>query len=117
MTLPTPLVLRELKKEFGSVAALRNVTFSVERGEVFGYLGPNGAGKTTTLRIVLGLVRPSGGDALIFGKATADAASRNDIGFLPGDLRLYTDMTGLATLDFFARFRPSTPPVLRASLI
>ena len=114
---PKPLELLDLKKQFGTVAALRGVSFSVERGEVFGYLGPNGAGKTTTLRIVLGLMQPSGGDALIFGKKTSDAASRNDVGFLPGDLRLYADMTGTETLDFFARFRPSAPPILRDSLI
>src|SRR5262245_25950277 len=112
-----PLELRHLKKEFGTVAALQGVSFSVEGGEVFGYLGPNGAGKTTTLRIVLGLVRPSGGDALIFGKSPSVAAGRNDIGFLPGDLRLYGNMTVLAILDFFARFRRGAPPVLRDSLI
>ena len=111
------LELRGLKKDFGPVAALRGVSFSVEPGEVFGYLGPNGAGKTTTLRIVLGLVRPSAGDVRIFGKAPSAAASRNDIGFLPGDLRLYGDMTGIAMLDFFARFRPWAPPVLRDSLM
>ena len=112
----TPLQLRGLKKDFGIVKALRGVSFSVEQGEVFGYLGPNGAGKTTTLRMVLGLVRPSGGDILIFGKPATDAASRNAIGFVPGDLRLYADMTAIATLDFFARFRPARP-VLRDRLI
>src|SRR5215813_10293491 len=112
-----PLELRHLKKEFGTVAALQGVSFSVERGEVFGYLGPNGAGKTTTLRIVLGLVRPSGGNAFIFGKSPSVASGRNDIGFLPGDLRLYGNMTVLAILDFFARFRWGAPPVLRDSLI
>ena len=112
-----PLQLCDVKKEFGTVSALRGVSFSVEQGEVFGYLGPNGAGKTTTLRIVLGLVRPSGGDVLIFGRTASDAATRNDMGFLPGDLRLYGDMTAIATLDFFARFRPSAPPALRDSLI
>jgi ABC-2 type transport system ATP-binding protein len=112
-----PLELKNVKKEFGKVAALRGISFSVECGEVFGYLGPNGAGKTTTLRIVLGLVHPSAGDVLVFGKPPSGAAARADIGFLPGDLRLYADMTGMATLDFFARFRPSAPPVLRDSLI
>jgi ABC-2 type transport system ATP-binding protein len=117
MSSPKPLELRDVKKQFGTVTALRNVNFTVERGEVFGYLGPNGAGKTTTLRIVLGLVRPSGGTVRLFGKEAADTQSRNHIGFLPGDLHLYNDMTGIATLDFFARFRPAAPPVLRDSLI
>jgi ABC-2 type transport system ATP-binding protein len=115
--MPKPLELLNLKKDFGNVAALRGVSLSVEPGEVFGYLGPNGAGKTTTLRAVLGLVRPSAGEVRIFGKGATDAASRNDIGFLPGDLRLYGDMTGSATLDFFARFRRLAPPVLREKLI
>ena len=114
---PKPLEVRDLRKQFGSVAALRGVGFDVERGEVFGYLGPNGAGKTTTLRIALGLVRPTSGAAFVFGRAPTEAASRNDIGFLPGDLRLYGDMTAIAALDFFARFRPSAPPVLRDSLM
>jgi ABC-2 type transport system ATP-binding protein len=112
-----PLQLRNVQKEFGRVTALRGVSFSIEPGEIFGYLGPNGAGKTTTLRIILGLVRPTGGDVLIFGNAASDAAARNDIGFVPGDLRLYGDMTAIATLEFFARFRPSAPPVLRDLLI
>ena len=111
------LDIRDLKKEFGAVKALRGVTFSVEPGEVFGYLGPNGAGKTTTLRIVLGLVRQTAGAASIFGIDSSSPASRADIGFLPGDLRLYGDMTAAATLDFFARFRPAKPPALRATLI
>ena len=109
--------VRDLSKQFGAVSALRGVSFSVSAGEVFGYLGPNGAGKTTTLRIVLGLMRESAGSASIFGRPSADPRSRADIGFLPGDLRLYGDMTAKAALDFFARFRPHRPPILRARLI
>ncbi len=111
------LEIRDLRKRFGTVAALRGVSFAVAPGEVFGYLGPNGAGKTTTLRVVLGLVRPDGGSASIFGIDSASSASRADIGFLPGDLPLYGDMTGAATLDFFARFRPARPPALRPMLV
>lgn len=111
------LEVRDLKKQFGSVEALRGVSFSVAPGEVFGYLGPNGAGKTTTLRILLGLVRQSGGSAAIGGVPSGEPASRADIGFLPGDLRLYGDMTGAAALDFFARFRPDRPPRLRSMLL
>ncbi len=111
------LEIRDLSKDFGAVAALRGVTFSVEPGEIFGYLGPNGAGKTTTLRIILGLVRASAGSSLVFGHTPAHAHSRDDIGFIPGDLRLYGDLTGEGTLDFFARFRPRRAPVLRAQLL
>lgn len=111
-----PLALSSLTKNFGAVRALRGVSFAVAPGEIFGYLGPNGAGKTTTLRILLGLVRPTSGSVLLFGRAPTDPASRADIGFIPGDLRLYGDMTALATLDFFARFRRQ-PPVLRERLL
>ena len=111
------LDVRDLCKHFGAVEALRGVSFSVAPGEVFGYLGPNGAGKTTTLRILLGLVRASSGSASFSGRPSSQPASRNDIGFLPGDLHLYGDMTAAATLDFFARFRPARPPVLRPMLL
>ena len=111
------LEVRGLCKRFGAVEALRGVTFAVAPGEVFGYLGPNGAGKTTTLRIVLGLVQPGEGSARITGIDAADPRGRGDIGFIPGDLRLYADMTGADTLDYFARFRPQRPPVLRAGLL
>ncbi|MEP7155550.1 MAG: ABC transporter ATP-binding protein [Betaproteobacteria bacterium] len=109
--------VRDLRKQFGATSALCGVSFSVAPGEVFGYLGPNGAGKTTTLRIVLGLMRASGGSATIFGVPSADPRSRLDIGFQPGNLRLYGDMTAAATLDYFARFRPTHPPRLRSMLV
>ncbi len=106
-----------LRKHYGSIRALEDVSFTVGRGEVFGYLGPNGAGKTTTLRILAGLVRADGGQALLLGRRAGDAAGRATVGYLPGDLALYGSMTGQALLDTFARFRPSRPPVLRARLL
>jgi len=112
-----PLEVRELRKSFGPVSALRGVSFALEPGEVFGYLGPNGAGKTTTLRIVLGLVRASGGSVAVFGHAPRAPAARRYLGYLPGDLRLYGELTGLATLDYFARFHPERPPRLRGELL
>ncbi len=93
------------------------MSFSVERGEVFGYLGPNGAGKTTTLRILLGLVRATRGRARLLGEPAGRAAARERVGFLPGDLRLHPGLTGRALLDHFARFRPGRPPVLRERLL
>jgi ABC-2 type transport system ATP-binding protein len=112
-----PLEVRGLAKRFGAVEALRGVTFSVEAGEVFGYLGPNGAGKTTTLRILADLVRPGAGSARLLGRDSRDPASREEMGYLPGDLRLHGDMTAFAALDFFAGFRPRKPPRLRARLL
>jgi len=65
------------------VEALRGVTFSVERGQIFGFIGPNGAGKTTTIRTLMGLVRPTGGRATLLGHALPSRAAREKIGFLP----------------------------------
>jgi ABC-2 type transport system ATP-binding protein len=65
------------------VEALRGVTFSVERGHIFGFVGPNGAGKTTTIRTLMGLVRPTGGRATLLGHALGSPAARQKIGFLP----------------------------------
>src|SRR5512135_754901 len=112
-----PLVVEGLAKRFGAVRALDGVSFTVDDGEVFGYLGPNGAGKTTTLRIILGLVRASAGRASVFGRQPGDVEARTAIGYLPGELRLYGDMTGRAVLDHFAGFRPGRPPVLRDRLL
>jgi ABC-2 type transport system ATP-binding protein len=112
-----PLWVEGLNKTFGRTRALHGVSFAVEPGDIFGYLGPNGAGKTTTLRIALGLVRADGGAVSVFGRAPADPASRGRLGFLPGDLRLYGDMVAIRLLDWFARFRPHSPPRLRSELI
>ena len=113
---PPPLEVTDLTKRFGSIEALRGVSFVVEPGEVVGYLGPNGAGKTTTLRIALGLVHPTAGEVRLFGQPPANAASRDDIGFIPGDLRLYGDMTGRGVLEYFAGFRPRRPPIRRGEI-
>ena len=109
--------VHNLSKRFGNVQALQDVSFSVEAGEILGYLGPNGAGKTTTLRIILGLMRATSGHAELFGRSSTKAELRSAIGYLPGELRLYPNMTGEAMLDYFARFRPHRPPVLRKKLL
>lgn len=117
MSASAVLEVNGLSKHFGQVQALRDVSFTVEPGEVFGYLGPNGAGKTTTLRIALGLVHPTSGQAKLLGQNAADANCRTRVGFLPGDLHLYGDLTGRQLLDHFARFRPHAPPSLRPELV
>ncbi len=111
------LEVTDLHKRYGRVRALRGVSFTLEPGEVFGYLGPNGAGKTTTLRILLGLVRASRGTARLLDEPAGRPASRERVGFVPGELRLPGGMTGRAVLEHFARFRPGRPPVLRERLL
>ena len=83
--------------------ALRPLTFSVEQGEIFGYLGPNGAGKTTTLRLLMGLVSPTGGSFRILGGDITDARIRAQIGFLPEQPYFYDYLTANELLNYYAQ--------------
>jgi ABC-2 type transport system ATP-binding protein len=82
---------------------LEPLTLDVHRGEVFGYLGPNGAGKTTTLKILTGLLKPTGGTAMILGEPIERVSSRARIGFLPEQPYFYDSLNGLEYLEFVAR--------------
>ncbi|MFX1538330.1 MAG: ATP-binding cassette domain-containing protein, partial [Promethearchaeota archaeon] len=64
--------VQDLTKKFNGKTVLDGINFQVKKGEIFGYLGPNGAGKTTTIRIILGLVKPESGKALVFGEELGD---------------------------------------------
>ncbi|HEX7136971.1 MAG TPA: ABC transporter ATP-binding protein [Vicinamibacterales bacterium] len=105
--------LERIGKRYGRVPALQNVSLEVRTGEVFGFLGVNGAGKSTTIRILLDLVRPTIGRALIFGADTRrdGVHVRAQTGYLPGDLGFYGEMTGAASLELLARLscRPIDP--------
>jgi ABC-2 type transport system ATP-binding protein len=92
-----------LRKAFGPRVALHDLTLEVQAGEVFGFLGPNGAGKTTAMKILLGLVRPSAGEALVFGRSPADPATRRRVGYLPEHFRFQEWATGAELLDFHGR--------------
>jgi ABC-2 type transport system ATP-binding protein len=83
--------------------ALHGLDLVVQPGEVFGFLGPNGAGKTTTVKILLGLVGPTSGEARLFGKPAGDAEARRRVGYLPENFRFHDWLTGYALLDFHAR--------------
>ena len=75
------------------VEAVKGVTFDVRRGEIFGFLGPNGAGKTTTIKMLTGLIRPTSGDAYLFGQRVPAADTRKNIGFLPENPYVYPYLT------------------------
>lgn len=85
------------------VVAVRDLSFKVEPGEVYGLLGPNGSGKSTTLKIVLGLVSPTRGHTKVFGEDSARVRSRRDVGFLPENPYFYKFLTGAETLKFFGK--------------
>ena len=85
------------------VTAVRNISFEVRPGEVYGLLGPNGSGKSTTLKILLGLVTPNQGRAMIFGEDSRDYHSRRDVGFLPENPYFYKFLTAAETLRFYGK--------------
>lgn len=75
------------------VEAVRGISFAVSRGESFGFLGPNGAGKTTTIKILMGLMRPTGGDVRLFGSRVPDRKAREKVGFMPENPYVYPYLT------------------------
>ncbi len=83
--------------------AVRNLSLTVRTGEIFGFLGPNGAGKSTCIKMLLGLVKPSGGRALVLGVPPNDVPVRRKIGFLPEDFRFYEWLTGAELLKLHGR--------------
>ena len=101
---PVPAIAASaVHKAFGRRVALHGLTLEVAAGEVFGFLGPNGAGKTTAMKILLGLVRPTGGTALVFGRPPTDPAARRRLGYLPEHFRFQEWATGVELLDFHGR--------------
>ena len=93
-----------LRKQFRSTVALRGLSMTVERGEVFGFLGPNGAGKTTAVKLLLGLVRPTGGEAMVLGAPAGDLETRRRIGYLPELFRYQGWLTAEEVLLYHCRF-------------
>lgn len=103
----TVIETRGLQKHFGRVIALDGLDLSVARGEVHGFLGPNGAGKSTTIRVLLGLMRATGGSASVFGRDPwADAAALHArIAYVPGDVSLWPNLSGGEAIDLLTRLR------------
>ena len=99
--------LDNLTRRYGRRRGVERVSLSVPEGSLFGFLGPNGAGKTTTIRVMLGFLRPTSGEARIFGlDCWRDSkAIKRDIGYLPGDLRLSAWMDGANALSIFGAVR------------
>jgi ABC-2 type transport system ATP-binding protein len=98
---------KRLTKYYQSVAAIDDVSFAVEKGEIVGFLGPNGAGKTTTMRILTGVLPPSSGTARVAGYDILNDSLtvRRRIGYLPESVSLYTDMKVAAYLDFVGEIK------------
>jgi ABC-2 type transport system ATP-binding protein len=94
MTMPALAIeTRNLRREFGDNVAVRGLTLDVQQGEVFGFLGPNGAGKTTSIKMLLGLVAPTSGEARLLGQPIGQSAVRAKVGFLPEHFRFHDWLT------------------------
>lgn len=98
--------VENLTKNYGKARGIDQVTFQVEAGEIFGFIGPNGAGKSTTIRILLSLIRPTGGSAKVFGHdcASLDPEVFQDIGYLPSEVFYYDNMKVIDLLRYSASF-------------
>jgi ABC-2 type transport system ATP-binding protein len=96
-----------LTKYYGKTRGIENLDLQVRPGEIFGYLGPNGAGKTTTIRTLLDLIRPTSGEARVLGlDSHRDALQiRRRVGYLPGELSLYPQLTGEQTVTYLGSLR------------
>ena len=108
-----------LSKSYGGAAALSELTLDVHPGEVLGYLGPNGAGKTTTIRLLLGLIGPTGGRAEIFGidcqRQPVEAHRR--VAYVPGEATLWPSLTGAETLHLLGRIHGHVDDAYRDALV
>jgi ABC-2 type transport system ATP-binding protein len=95
------------------VRALKALDLEIRRGEIFGLLGPNGSGKTTTVKLILGLVFPTSGQALVFGREATDVKKNERIGYLPEESYLYRFLNAEETLDFYGRLFNMAAPLRR----
>jgi ABC-2 type transport system ATP-binding protein len=115
MRLASDLAIRTrgLRKVFGDKVAVRGLTLDVYRGEVFGFLGPNGAGKSTSVKMLLGLIFPTSGEAQILGRGAGDVKTRGKVGFLPEHFRFYDWLTAAELLKLHGRLYGMSRATLR----
>ena len=99
------IAARNLTRRFGDFTAVDRASFTIERGEIFGFVGSNGCGKTTTMKMLTGLLPASAGEALLFGRpvAAGDLRSRSRVGYMSQSFSLYTELTVRQNLDLHAR--------------
>lgn len=109
----------DLTKKFGKFTALDRASLEVEKGDIYGFIGPNGAGKTTTIRILLGILRASGGRATVFGQdAWKDAVKiHKNLAYVPGEVNLWPNLTGGEVIDLFVKLHGSNNKSRREELI
>ncbi len=112
------IVAEHLTRRFGRFLAVDDASFVIERGEIFGFLGSNGCGKTTTMKMLTGLLPPTSGSALLFGRGidAADISQRERVGYMSQSFSLYTELTVLQNLELHARLYHLPPARARVRI-
>jgi len=105
-----PVACRDVTKFYGRARGIEGIDLVVERGARTGLLGPNGAGKSTLMRLLVGILRPTSGDARLFGVPAVDWRARRGVGFMPADPAFYAALTGAENLDLLARLQGEGSP-------
>ncbi len=113
------LKVENVSKNFGTVQALDGINLEVNEGDVYGFIGPNGAGKTTTIRILLGILKATEGEARVFGKNSWNDAVEihKNLAYVPGEVNLWPNLTGGEIIDLFVKFRGSNNKNRRKELL
>jgi ABC-2 type transport system ATP-binding protein len=106
------VALRDLRKRYGELEAVRGITFDVAKGEIFGFIGPDGAGKTTTFEILAGVMNPTSGSVDVFGQPARDA--RLKTGYLTQGFTLYHDLTVMENIRYVGDLRLAPPDAVAA---
>jgi ABC-2 type transport system ATP-binding protein len=106
------VALRDLRKRYGDVEAVRGISFDVQKGEIFGFIGADGAGKTTTFQILAGVMNPTSGEAAVFGRSARDA--RLKTGYLTQGFTLYPDLTVMENIRYIGDLRLAEPKTIVA---
>jgi ABC-2 type transport system ATP-binding protein len=106
------IAVSKVTKRFGDVEAVKDVSFEVESGEIFGLIGPNGAGKTTVIRMLMEIIKPDSGDIRMLGKPLQES-TKNRIGYLPEERGLYKKLTVADTLFYLASLKGTSGSATR----
>ena len=113
------IIVNNLTKEYGALKAVSNISFKIQKGEIFGLIGPNGAGKSTTMRAIMNYIFPTNGKISIAGLDSVKdyLKVRNIVGYLPGEFTTYDNMTGLQYINHILHLRNQSHKINYAKLL
>ena len=118
-----PIELKNVRKVFShpmkvwaKIESVKDLSFSMEQGEIIGFVGHNGAGKTTTIKMIMGFIKPTAGEISVFGKKPGDREVKSKIGFLPERPYFYSELTAMEVLKYFGKLSGIKVPFLREKL-